>query len=77
MQGLNKEESKHKFGKEQVMLWRRSAGVRPPLLEQTDLRNPCFDEKYKNIKEPLPLGENLLDTEKRVVDYFNDEINYW
>ena len=32
LQGLNKDETKEKYGEEQVKLWRRSADVRPPEL---------------------------------------------
>lgn len=75
LQGLNKEETKVKYGEKQVILWRRSANVRPPALTTDDLRYPGNDPMYKNIpKEFLPLTENLLDTEKRVVDYFENVI---
>lgn len=75
LQGLNKDETREKYGKEQVHIWRRSADVRPPALEIKDPRFPGNDEKYKNIpKEKLPQTENLLDTIDRVVEYYNDEI---
>lgn len=75
LQGLNKEETKEKYGEEQVLLWRRSVSVRPPLLEKTDDRYPGKDEKYQSLtEEELPLGENLHDTIKRVIEYWNDEI---
>lgn len=73
LQGLNKEETAQKYGQEQVRLWRRSVSVRPPLLEIDDMRNPEKDPKYKGINN-LPRGENLLDTEKRVVDYWESDI---
>lgn len=73
LQGLNKEETAQKYGQEQVRLWRRSVSVRPPLLEIDDMRNPEKDPKYKGINN-LPRGENLLDTEKRVVDYWKSDI---
>jgi 2,3-bisphosphoglycerate-dependent phosphoglycerate mutase len=75
LQGLNKSETAEKYGEEQVRLWRRSADVRPPLLEITDERHPINDSKYKNLpKEELPSGENLIDTYKRVVEYWNSDI---
>lgn len=73
LQGLNKAETALKYGEEQVHLWRRSAGTRPPLLESDDKRNPKFDIKYKGISN-LPLGENLFDTIDRVVDYYENNI---
>lgn len=75
LQGLNKEETQKKYGEKQVQLWRRSADVKPPALEKTDPRFPGNDPKYKDIpKEKLPTTENLLDTEKRVVEYYQEEI---
>ena len=75
LQGLNKDETRKKYGDEQVLLWRRSATVRPPELELTDPRYPGNDPKYSNLTiEELPRTENLVDTIKRVVEYFKEEI---
>ena len=49
LQGLNKDETREKYGAEQVLLWRRSTNVRPPELEATDERYPGNDPKYKEI----------------------------
>ncbi len=73
LQGLNKDETRKKYGDEQVRLWRRSADVRPPALTKDDPRYPGNDPRYKGIND-LPLTENLLDTVKRVVEYYNEEI---
>ena len=44
-------------------------------MEEDDKRNPKFDEKYKDVdSERLPLGECLEDTYKRVLEYWNEEI---
>ncbi len=75
LQGLNKDETKKKYGEEQVLLWRRSTDVRPPALDVTDPRYPGNDPKYKDLKEDeLPRTENLLDTIKRVLEYWNSDI---
>lgn len=75
LQGLNKDETRKKYGDEQVHLWRRSASVRPPALTLDDERYPGHDHKYKDLKkEELPLTENLMDTIKRVIDYWNSDI---
>lgn len=75
LQGLNKDETKEKYGEEQVKLWRRSADVRPPELSQDDPRYPGNDPKYKDLSEDeLPKTENLIDTIKRVVEYWNSDI---
>ena len=75
LQGLNKDETKQKYGEEQVLLWRRSTDVRPPELDVTDSRYPGNDEKYKDLTpEELPKTENLIDTIKRVLEYWNSDI---
>ena len=75
LQGLNKEETKKKYGEEQVRLWRRSAEVRPPELSKEDSRYPGNDSKYKDLPESkLPTTENLMDTIKRVVEYWEETI---
>lgn len=75
LQGLNKEETKEKYGAEQVLLWRRSTDVRPPELTEDDPRYPGNDPKYKDLsKDELPKTENLVDTIKRVLEYWNSDI---
>lgn len=75
LQGLNKDDTRKKYGEEQVRLWRRSADVRPPALEITDERYPGNDSKYKDLsKEDLPTTENLIDTVNRVIKYWNSDI---
>ena len=75
LQGLNKDETKEKYGAEQFLLWRRSTDVRPPELDVTDPRYPGNDPKYKDLTEDeLPKTENLIDTIKRVTQYWNSDI---
>lgn len=75
LQGLNKDETRKKYGEEQVKLWRRSADTRPPALIVDDPRYPGNDPKYKDLpQEDLPLTENLIDTIKRVIEYWNSDI---
>lgn len=75
LQGLNKDDTRKKYGEEQVRLWRRSADVRPPALEITDERYPGNDPKYKELaKEDIPTTENLIDTVERVIKYWNSDI---
>ncbi len=75
LQGLNKDETKKKYGEEQVYIWRRSYDVRPPELTYDDPRYPGNDPKYKDLsKEELPLTECLKDTLNRVLPYYNSEI---
>ena len=75
LQGLNKDETRKKYGDEQVRLWRRSAEVRPPALTKDDPRYPGNDPMYKGLPaSELPLTENLVDTIKRVVGYYESTI---
>ena len=75
LQGLNKDETKEKYGAEQVLLWRRSTDVRPPALSKDDERYPGNDSKYSELTEnELPTTENLIDTIKRVMEYWNSDI---
>ncbi len=72
LQGLNKAETTAKHGKDQVLLWRRSYDVRPPVLERTDERHPIMDPKYKGLSnEELPSTECLKDVTARILPYWN------
>lgn len=75
LQGLNKDETRKKYGEEQVHIWRRSYDVRPPMLTIDDPRYPGNDPLYKDLnKDELPLTECLKDTLERVLPYYNNEI---
>ena len=75
LQGLNKLEMAAKYGEEQVLKWRRSYDVRPPMLDKNDKRWPGNDPLYKNLdKKSLPLAESLKDTVKRVAPYWKEKI---
>ena len=75
LQGLNKSEMAAKYGEKQVLLWRRSYDVKPPLLEEGDDRNPAKDKLYKNIdKKNIPLSESLKDCVGRVRPYWENRI---
>ena len=75
LQGLNKDETRQKYGADQVLLWRRSTNVKPPELSEDDERYPGNDPKYSELsKEDLPKTENLIDTINRVMVYWNSDI---
>lgn len=75
LQGLNKDETRAKYGAEQVHIWRRSANVRPPELTKDDARYPGNDPRYKDLaKDQLPLTECLDDCVKRVVPFWDSDI---
>jgi len=75
LQGLNKAETTDKYGKEQVMLWRRSFDVPPPPLERSDKRFSGNDPRYDALApEELPLTESLKETGVRVLPYWENTI---
>lgn len=75
LQGLNKEETAKKYGKDQVQIWRRSVDVRPPEMDKSDNRYAGTEYKYHDLSEKdIPLTENLEDTEKRVLQYWHENI---
>jgi 2,3-bisphosphoglycerate-dependent phosphoglycerate mutase len=75
LQGLNKREMAQLHGEEQVLLWRRSYDIRPPLLPEDSPMLPSRDPRYKGVSPNLlPRGECLKDTVERVVPYFEGVI---
>lgn len=75
LQGLNKAETAAKYGEEQVKLWRRSYGVRPPALEEGDPRHPRLDARYALLdRQLLPCGECLQDTIERVLPLWQEQL---
>ena len=75
LQGLNKDDTRRQYGKEQVQIWRRSYDIPPPVLEKTDPRYPGHDPRYKNLTDKeLPLTECLKDTVARFLPCWHDRI---
>jgi 2,3-bisphosphoglycerate-dependent phosphoglycerate mutase len=75
LQGMDKDKMMASYGEEQVNEWRRSASVRPPALPQRAHLADLVDPKYAGIGEQnIPLTESLLDTEKRALVYWNEQI---
>jgi 2,3-bisphosphoglycerate-dependent phosphoglycerate mutase len=66
LQGLNKQETVDKFGKDQVLVWRRSYDIPPPDIDEDSEYFPGNDPMYANVpKEDLPKAESLKLTEER------------
>ena len=75
LQGLNKADTAEKYGEEQVHKWRRFVNVKTPELTKDDPRYAGHEVKYKDLNEnQIPLTENLADTEKRVLEEWNENI---
>jgi 2,3-bisphosphoglycerate-dependent phosphoglycerate mutase len=72
LQGLNKAEMAAKFGDAQVLKWRRSYDIPPPVLEANDPRYEGGDARYAGVE--VPRTECLKDTVARVVSYWNATI---
>eukprot|EP00978_Attheya_sp_CCMP212_P048090 scaffold472470_cov86-Attheya_sp.AAC.1 len=74
LQGLNKQETVDKHGKDQVLVWRRSYDIPPPECEESSEYYPGNDKKYAGVKDKsrLPFTESLKLTEERFMpDWLN------
>ncbi|MEI8176089.1 MAG: 2,3-diphosphoglycerate-dependent phosphoglycerate mutase [Candidatus Omnitrophota bacterium] len=75
LQGLNKSETAAKYGEEQVLVWRRSYDIPPPMLEKADPRYPGHDPRYRNMDaKDMPVTECLKDTVARFLPYWHETI---
>jgi 2,3-bisphosphoglycerate-dependent phosphoglycerate mutase len=61
LQGLNKDDTRKKFGAEQVQLWRRSYDIAPPNGESLkDTADRVMPYWYSHIEPDLKAGKNIL-----------------
>jgi 2,3-bisphosphoglycerate-dependent phosphoglycerate mutase len=75
LQGKNKLETAEKFGKEQLLLWRRSYDTRPPPLSADNPTSTANDPRYRDIDPSvIPTTECLADVVRRVVPYWESDI---
>ncbi|WP_144209582.1 phosphoglyceromutase [Mycobacterium tilburgii] len=73
LQGLDKAETKARYGDEQFMAWRRSYDTPPPPIKQGSKYSQDTDPRYANIGGG-PLTECLADVVVRFLPYFTDVI---
>jgi 2,3-bisphosphoglycerate-dependent phosphoglycerate mutase len=73
LQGLDKAETKERYGEEQFMAWRRSYDTPPPPIERGSQFSQDADPRYVNI-DGGPLTECLADVVKRFLPYYTDVI---
>ena len=73
LQGLNKAETKEKYGDEQFMAWRRSYDTPPPPIERSSKYSQDSDPRYADI-DGGPLTECLKDVVERFVPYYEGTI---
>jgi 2,3-bisphosphoglycerate-dependent phosphoglycerate mutase len=75
LQGKNKKETAEEYGADQVKIWRRSYGTRPPPLALDDPTHPRFDPRYASLPlDALPDAECLSDVVVRMLPYWYDGI---
>ncbi len=75
LQGLNKAETAHEYGDQQVLVWRRSYDTPPPALAPTDPRCERGDRRYAGLApSEVPLTECLKDTVARVLPFWKESI---
>ncbi|MFZ2509597.1 MAG: phosphoglyceromutase [Gordonia sp. (in: high G+C Gram-positive bacteria)] len=72
LQGLNKAETKDKYGDEQFMLWRRSYDTPPPAIAPDAEYSQVGDPRYAGIE--VPLTECLQDVVTRLMPYYMETI---
>ena len=70
--GLDKQETREKHGDEQVLIWRRSFDVPPPVLEAGSEFDLASDPRYAGIA--IPSTESLKLTIERVLPYWESAI---
>jgi 2,3-bisphosphoglycerate-dependent phosphoglycerate mutase len=74
LQGLNKAETKERYGEEQFMAWRRSYDTPPPPIEPGSMYSQDADPRYADIAGGPPLTECLKDVVERFVPYYTEVI---
>ena len=73
LQGLDKAETKERYGEEQFMAWRRSYDTPPPPIEKGSKYSQDADPRYADISGG-PLTECLPDVVVRFLPYFTDVV---
>jgi 2,3-bisphosphoglycerate-dependent phosphoglycerate mutase len=75
LQGRNKADMVQRYGEQQVMLWRRSYGVPPPVLDPAAASSQATDPRYRGLPpDVLPRAESLADVSARLLPYWYDAI---
>ena len=74
LQGLDKAETREKYGQEQFMEWRRSFDVPPPPLDDDAEYSQVHDERYAHIDGEIPRTESLKIVIDRMLPYWQSDI---
>lgn len=73
LQGLDKAETREKYGDDQLKLWRRSYDVPPPPISDDNEYGQVGDLRYP-ISDIIPKSECLADVVTRMMPYWFDAI---
>jgi len=74
LQGLDKQETVDKYGKDQVLIWRRSYDIPPPVVDKSSPHHPANDPRYADHEFPDEFTESLATTLERVLPYWEEKI---
>lgn len=74
LQGLDKQETVDKYGKDQVLIWRRSYDIPPPTVDKSSPHHPANDPRYAGFEFPEEFTESLSTTLDRVLPYYEESI---
>jgi len=74
LQGLDKQATVDKYGKDQVLIWRRSYNIPPPTVGLDSEYHPKNDPKYAGIEFADEFTESLETTLERVLPFYNSTI---
>jgi 2,3-bisphosphoglycerate-dependent phosphoglycerate mutase len=74
LQGLDKQETVDKYGKDQVLVWRRSYDIPPPTVDKTSEHHPTNDPRYEGHEFPEEFTESLATTLDRVLPYYEEKV---
>ncbi|WP_066641080.1 phosphoglyceromutase [Serinicoccus hydrothermalis] len=74
LQGLDKAQTRDKYGEEQFMAWRRGFDTPPPPIEDDDEFSQAGDPRYADLGADLPRTECLKDVVTRMLPYWDSDI---
>lgn len=74
LQGLDKQQTVDKHGKEQVLVWRRSYDIPPPTVDRSSEHHPSNDPRYADFDFEDEFTESLATTLDRVLPYYDENI---
>jgi len=74
LQGLDKQETVDKYGKDQVLVWRRSYDIPPPTVDTDSEHHPNNDARYNHHSFAPEFTESLATTLDRVLPYYEEQI---